>query len=76
VTRKDCGLCDGEGVIYDYSRAGDPCPECNGGRFTARGSVGYGVSEVRMHGGNCAVVAVLMLAGMTGAVWTLVDAVI
>lgn len=30
-----CDSCDGTGVIYDWNKKGDPCPECTGGRFHA-----------------------------------------
>lgn len=69
---KDC-LCEGKGVIYDYSNAGDPCPECRSG-FPAHMS-----SKVRFkadkaasrYGRSCAVVLALVLTVVIVATTTI-----
>jgi hypothetical protein len=71
VGGRDC-LCGGSGRIYDYNPHGDPCPECTGGRFTVRGQAGYQVDKVKMQRG-CVVVALAILGGFGGLVWTVVE---
>jgi hypothetical protein len=61
---KDC-LCGGSGTIYDYNPNGDPCPECDGGKFSTRGQINYQASVYKMKGG-CVVVGLIALAAVTG----------
>lgn len=68
-------LCGGSGRIYDFNpKSGDPCPECTGGSFSARGQVGYTVAKVKMHPkSGCVVVALLLLGGASGVAWAVAE---
>jgi DnaJ-class molecular chaperone len=60
VADPDCGLCGGDGVIYDWSKRGDPCPECTGGHFRTSSNIKMQVSR-----GGCVLVLVVLVLTTT-----------
>jgi hypothetical protein len=53
----DCGLCNGDGVIYDWSKRGDPCPECTGGGFHMSSNI-----KMKASSRGCALVLMVLIA--------------
>ncbi len=65
MSDKGC-LCGGSGVIFDLGAQGEPCPECVGGKYSARGQATFNAQQIKMRGG-CSVVALVGIAAVAGA---------
>jgi hypothetical protein len=52
-------LCGGSGVIFDLGPQGEPCPECVGGKYSARGQASFKAQQIKMRSG-CTVVALIV----------------